>query len=584
MVVVGVDIAARGFAFAVAEGGRIVEEGVAGVRELASLFRKYRVEKLAVDNMGELVTYARPLVKLLGRLPYTVEIIEVTRGPNGYRKMEDLVREILGVAKGKLEPGETAVYLSILAERGVGTPVKLFEEETVVLVHRRISTTPGGMSRNRYMRNITHRIKSIASKIEAALKEAKLDYDLFIKEESGEISSAKFVVYAPRETVRKYVKPMRSIDVAVSIFSVPSKGGEGGVGKRYLIVGVDPGTVTGVAVLTLDGEVLDTVARRGLSRGEVVRYLRQWGVPVVVATDVGDPPEYVKKLAAMTGAVLYTPGRDLTSEEKSALVERSGWRVRTSHERDALAAALKAYAEFKQKFEKVEKDFNNILSFEQLENIKALIVRGYSISQAFTEVLKPRGEGETKIIYVPVEKPCAQKDEELEAKIRALEHENRELYQELEALKREYHQLKRTVEDEKWKDVKYRELQARIENLTKELMEREKELVMLKKIFIEILLNYGFKYRLVHAEEVVECKGGEPAGTICKNLDTIEDAVAKKSLGVPLREVIKLDFGDLYVVDLEKMAEISRQIRERLDNSEVDLKKIIQQYRRGLVF
>ncbi|MFN7106167.1 MAG: DUF460 domain-containing protein, partial [Pyrobaculum sp.] len=398
----------------------------------------------------------------------------------------------------------------------------------------------------------------------------------FLREESGEVTSAKFVVYANRETVRRLIKPKRSLDVAVSVYSAPARVKEAPAHKRFLIVGVDPGTVTGLAIITLEGEVLDTVARRGFSRGDVLRYVGQWGVPVLVATDVGEPPEYVRRLATMCGAVLYTPGRDLTSGEKMELVEKAGWRVKTSHERDALAAAYRAYLEYRPKFEKISKELG-VLDFGQLEYIKALVVRGYSIAHAVSEALRQQEGRETKVVYITVEKPCISREVD-HTRVKALEYENQQLEKELEMLKREYIELRRFVENEKWKDVKYRELQNRIEALTKDLSQKEEEIRNLKKTFIEILAEYGAKYKLVHMSEIRQCKGGEAVGTICGNLESIEDADARKTLGVPLRLVARLELGEFYVVDMDKVKELVGQIRERLDR-EVDLKKIIREYR-----
>jgi len=581
--VLGIDVTpGGGFAYVVLENNIVVERGVTDVRGLINLFKKYRCETLAVDSVSELFQHGRPLIKALGKLPYVVNVVEVTRGVE-LKSTEDLVREHFGVDKGRLDPLETAFYLAMLAQRGVGTPVKLFEEETVILIHRRISTTPGGMSRNRYMRNVTHRIKTLMARIEARLKEAKLDYDLFVKEESGEVSSAKFVVYANREVVRRYVKPMRSIDVAVSIFSLPAKRSEGAHTSRYLIIGVDPGVVTGLAILTLDGEVLDTVARRSFSRGELTRYVQQWGIPILVATDVGDPPEYVKRLAAMVGAVLYTPGRDLSTEEKAEIVERIGWQVKTTHERDALAAAYRAYLEYKPKFERIEKEFGSILKPEQMAYAKALVIRGYSIAQAVSEALKRREKEETKVVYITVEKPCSSENEKLSSLVKALQYENQQLQREIEELRRENAALRRAVEDEKWKDVKYREMQMRIEQLLRTLGEKEAEINYLKRAFVEILMNRE-RYKLVHKTELSECRGGEYAGTICKNFESLEEAVVRKSLGVPLKEVVKLDLGEFYVVDMDKVAELVAEIKRRLDERKgVDLKKIVEEYRRGLI-
>lgn len=584
MAILGLDVAPGGFAFAVLENNVVVERGVAEVRDILRLFKKYRCSVLAVDNVGELFEYGRLIIKALGKLPYVVDVVEVTRGEEGYKSVEELVREHFGVSKGRLDPLETASYLAMLAWRGVGTSVKLFEEETVVLVHRRISTTPGGMSRNRYMRNLSLRIRDIASKIENKLKEARLDYDLFIKEESGEVTSAKFVVYASREVVRRYVKPLRSIDVAVSIYSTPAKVKGAPVHSRFLIVGVDPGVVTGLAIVTLDGEVLDTVARRSFSRGDLVRYVSQWGVPILVATDVSEPPEYVKKLAAMSGATLYVPERDLTTEDKAQLVEKAGWAAKSTHERDALAAAYKAYLEYKPKFEKIVKEFGGVLKPDQLEYAKSLVIRGYPIAQAVSEALKRRESRETKVVYITVEKPCASVNEEMRSRIKALEYENAQLQKELEEVRREYMRLQRLVEDEKWKDLKYRELQSRVETLVKQVAEKENEIARLKRLVVDILANYGSKYRLLHISEALECKGDEPAGTICRNVETIEEAVARRTLGVPLKQVAVLSVDDFYVIDVDKVQSLVREIRNRVDAArEVDLKKILQQYRRGLV-
>ncbi|MEZ0319780.1 MAG: DUF460 domain-containing protein [Pyrobaculum sp.] len=584
MAILGLDVAPGGFAYAVLENNVVVERGVAEVRDVLRLFKKYKCSVLAVDNVGELFQYGRLVVKALGKLPYVVDVVEVTRGGDGYRSVEELVREHFGVNKGRLDPLETASYLAMLAWRGVGASVKLYEEETVVLVHRRISTTPGGMSRNRYMRNISLRIKDMASKIENKLKEARLDYDLFIKEESGEITSAKFVVYASREVVRRYVKPLRSIDVAVSIYSTPAKARGAPAHSKFLIVGVDPGVVTGLAIITLDGEVLDTVARRSFSRGDLVRYVSQWGVPILVATDVSEPPEYVKKLAAMSGAALYVPERDLTTEDKTQLVERAGWAAKSTHERDALAAAYKAYLEYKPKFEKIEKEFGGILKPDQLEYAKSLVVRGYSIAHAVSEALKKKESRETKVVYITVEKPCAPVNEEVKSRIKALEYENTQLQKELEEVKREYLRLQRLVEDERWKDLKYRELQSRVETLARLVAEKEEEIARLKKLVLDILTNYGSKYKLLHVSEALECKGDEPAGTICKNVETIDEAVAKKTLGVPLKLVSVLSIDDFYIIDVDKVQSLVREIKNRLDATKgVDLKKILQQYRRGLV-
>jgi predicted RNase H-like nuclease (RuvC/YqgF family) len=73
-------------------------------------------------------------------------------------------------------------------------------------------------------------------------------------------------------------------------------------------------------------------------------------------------------------------------------------------------------------------------------------------------------------------------------------------------------------------------------------------------------------------------------GTICRNLSTVDEAVARRTLGVPLKQVAKLELGEFYVVDLDAVRELADQIRRRLDEKkEIDLRKLVEQYRRGLI-
>ena len=57
-------------------------------------------------------------------------------------------------------------------------------------------------------------------------------------------------------------------------------------GRKYTIVGIDPGTTVGIAILSLDGELLLSESIRGISHDEVVRMIAEYGKPAIVATDV----------------------------------------------------------------------------------------------------------------------------------------------------------------------------------------------------------------------------------------------------------------------------------------------------------
>ena len=62
MAILGLDVAPGGFAFAVLENNVVVERGVAEVRDILRLFKKYRCSVLAVDNVGEHFEYGRLII------------------------------------------------------------------------------------------------------------------------------------------------------------------------------------------------------------------------------------------------------------------------------------------------------------------------------------------------------------------------------------------------------------------------------------------------------------------------------------------------------------------------------------------
>jgi predicted RNase H-like nuclease (RuvC/YqgF family) len=115
-----------------------------------------------------------------------------------------------------------------------------------------------------------------------------------------------FIVNASREKIP--VHPSVNADVQVSIRSVerdkikyiplaPSK-------RKYTIVGIDPGTTVGIAILSLNGELLFSNSFQGyVSRSSRQADIRSWK-PAIVATDVYPTPAAVEKIRRSFKAVL----------------------------------------------------------------------------------------------------------------------------------------------------------------------------------------------------------------------------------------------------------------------------------------
>lgn len=94
------------------------------------------------------------------------------------------------------------------------------------------------------------------------------------------------------------------------------------------------------AVVDYDGSVLKAESRKNWPAAELIAELIPFS-PSVVACDTNPPSKLARLLRTVFSARLWFPKRSLTHVEKAELARKI--RHRNNHERDALAAALKAY-------------------------------------------------------------------------------------------------------------------------------------------------------------------------------------------------------------------------------------------------
>jgi len=114
--------------------------------------------------------------------------------------------------------------------------------------------------------------------------------------------------------------------------------------------------------------------RGTLIEPRLYRFAQGYGSPVVVATDVSDPPDAVKRLCSTFGAKLFLPPEDMGVEEKRELVRRFGVHVKTTHERDAVAAAIKAYTFYSKLLDSIkQRAVSDGLSSHLLELIRSVL-------------------------------------------------------------------------------------------------------------------------------------------------------------------------------------------------------------------
>lgn len=121
---------------------------------------------------------------------------------------------------------------------------------------------------------------------------------------------------------------------------------------KYLILGVDPGTTTGVAAIDLDGNTVAVKSERHMGLDGVIEYATSLGRLALVASDVNPPPSFILKLSASLGSPIYFPQKSLKVGEKTELTR--GHVLNDAHQRDALAAALSALAHYENKMRKID--------------------------------------------------------------------------------------------------------------------------------------------------------------------------------------------------------------------------------------
>jgi len=488
---------APSYALFVLEGEREERHPMISRQKLIRLIRQTAPEMVAVDNVHELAASRIDLVRLLRQMPPKTMLVQVTGGerPEALTK----IARWHGISFDRLNPMDEAETCARLASRGVGSIVSAFEDRTWIKVSRRRSPGRGGWSQKRYTRKIHGSVKALSREVEDKLREEGHQFSARSVEGIGGYIRSEFVVEAPRSEVHLRSGYRGDAQIRVEGVERPRLNFEPLRSRRgYIIAGIDPGTTTGIAALDLRGELVDLLSARAMSPPDVIEWLAVRGKPLVVATDVFPTPGAVEKVKRSFSAVLYSPGGDISSEEKIALARKYGYK--NDHERDALAAAASAYKKYKNKFQQVEKKCPPGLDPEE---VKAMVVRGLSIDQAISGMMQP-----------PAEEPTVSPEAEVavDSDLAALMAENRRQADQIRRLKEYAEELKgELAKDEEAR----RRLEGKIERLKdksrreikrdQEIRIREKEIERLRGLLRqERKVNRKLKARLKRAKKAEE--------------------------------------------------------------------------------
>ncbi len=263
-----------------------------------------------------------------------------------------------------------------------------------------------------------------------------------------------------------------------------------------VIVGLDPGTTTGIGIIDLSMKPLFFKSIRGANRSIIIKQLAKVGEPILIACDVADAPELVKRIASFFNINYSTPKRDISVSEKRRLIREYlplTLKKLDAHTFDALAAALKAYLKHKNKFESVEARLKKLTQPIALDTIKAEIIKGVKLTNILAkELSKLDEEPKKKVIKIYVhkedDKNHSENKEQKERSMRVLRWERDKLSDEVKRLKNERDKLEQNLQQKNIEEYKviskenrYRLQEKKIKYLHTKLAETERIVKELQK-------------------------------------------------------------------------------------------------------
>ena len=328
--------------------------------------------------------------------------------------------------------------------------------------------------------------------------------------------------------------------------------------KPLIIIGVDPGTTVGYAVLDIEGNILAIGSKKELSLSKLISKIISLGKPVVVGCDVTPVPGFVNKFSIKLGCKLIEPDRDLLVKEKEILVSEFKDKYKNSHQRDALASALYAFEILAPIISKTIRRIKKQKKSEILyQVINLVLTKDLSIQAAIDLIEKPEKE-EVKIVKKAVDQRTLLKTDFLK-----LYDKVSSLQKEISLLKKQNKRLNKESEEIIKKD---KFLLSKLDKLipkskVKELLTHKDKTIAALNIEVENKLNLIKKYRQEINKLVsfiVEIKKSFVLKRL-NNLGSKEYAIKKSILKIKNKDILFVDDLDIF------SRKIINELKEKVD-------------------
>ena len=488
--------------------------------ELLKIVRRVEPDIIATDNLLELSSTEKGVIEFLSRIPSKTRVIQVTGSPvHGMTSLTKLARRNGFHVKKHPTPIETAILISQLASLGIGTEISVLARETRIVVSRARNIGPGGFSQARFQRRMHGSIQQTSRNILDKLSKAEIDFDQYETRTHHGWSRCVVHVYDSYDTVCSVVQSEvnRTAGVAVriapvkhrSILYLPRDGKDEEISpRRLLVVGIDAGTTVGIAIADVSGNLVALRSSRGLSRGDVIRYIVEFGKPILLAADVFPAPSFIEKLSTSLQTQLFTPEKLMVVVEKRELAKSfmtdSQLRASNAHQRDALAAVAKVFQVYHKKLELLKNRLQESEQRHLVSEATALVLQGVSVHDALdqsiiaTEIEKFPSKPIKPL--EPIEKPLSQQDlqqivdrltRQVESLQRQLEYERnqhqqsvehqKKLEKEIQKIQRQLNRSLSAEQREHRRDERILQKEAEIHRLEKKIRTQSFELERIKR-------------------------------------------------------------------------------------------------------
>jgi len=199
---------------------------------------------------------------------------------------------------------------------------------------------------------------------------------------------------------------------------------------KALIIGYDPGLNSAFAALDLKGNLVTARGEREWTGSAVAQAIRETGRPLIIAVDRKNASDSAEKLAARFGCRIWSPESDLKVEEKNEAVKillkeiaEAEQRSYSSHEKDALAAAIFAYKAFAGQFSKIDDTLGQTGMGDFSDEVKRLVISGEAknINEALETINKSKDREQERPVPKPQVTMQKKSEQMLASKVRDLE-------------------------------------------------------------------------------------------------------------------------------------------------------------------